>query len=320
MEVDGEFNRVMGRREMSSFRLKKSNNKSYPEDVIIHSDVTRKSHQEDIMVYSDDEIPEFHPAMKCAPSRQLTSKSRTLVIGRRQQRTLVMKYKAGDNWRQVSDNWDSATSEDSGVYSGLSSAGSSRSSLSSSGSSNKQTVTHWNKAKGQGSDNTAALCDKYDVHSQTVKKDTTLMDNTYASILTVPNTPPVRVPPKLPPRNLASTSFDSLDSKTYRDIGKLCNNRVTNCDVHRDQVIVSSKFHTYTIDDIVDSYFNLVSSIPNDSPKRLVHKPGRSQSLYSRKTDSPLRRTRSDVQNRKSSTAKKTTVKFLLDATKEFYI
>jgi hypothetical protein len=240
----------MGRREMAAVN-----------DTLRHTSKKTISKHHQIRVV----IPELRDTRQCqstqeyclAETRSAEEMStspplRTAVIGRRQERMMR---------KQVSDNWDSS-SVDSGVGSDFSSSRSTLNSIQLSRQSSMESMDR------------ESFCDTSNIYSTV--SDNTILDNTYASIHTVDTNLAPRVPPKLPPRN--KKPMDTQQNKYYLNNSLYSNISTSTSSEGSNDVIVSSRFHTYTVDDIVDSYFSLVSDIPKDyifSPKNMDEHPSR---------------------------------------------
>ena len=55
-------------------------------------------------------------------------------------------------------------------------------------------------------------------------------------------------------------------------------------------IIIQNRYHTYTVDDIVDSYINLVGDIPQEADHQMHCKIQRKQSVCEKKSETPTRR------------------------------
>ena len=209
---------------------------------------------------------------------------RSRVMGRRQMREL----KAIQNQsRWESESVDSGHCSEFSSRSSLSSAASTHSGCSrdSSFSEDEVFVSGDEATNSNTTVGVSNMAEYASVIDTPVKK----LDNTYASIHTICDTPPVVTPPELPPRNRAVCKVNK--SLGFADDQGTSASKMQSGTSSED-VIVKSKYHKYTVDDIVDSYMSLVNDIPvQPSDLRRCH----SDNLQSRHPvqESPLRRSKS---------------------------
>ena len=210
--------------------------------------------------------------------------SRPRVLGRRQMRELKALH-SQSQWE--CESVDSGHCSEFSSKSSLSSAASTHSGCSHDSSFSEDELFVCEDQKDSG---VVANTEYATVTDTPVKK----LDNTYASIHSICDTPPVVAPPELPPRNRRANKCLGFPSDSTT---KPCKN-----------VIVKSKYHKYTVDDIVDSYMSLVNDIPLPaSGLRRCHSDHLNKQPA---VESPLRRTKSEQMKPCLNTVTKATSSF----------